>query len=130
MTTIIDRTAALGCVVNGAEKLPFARTHFGACVRAAWWSIKQEAHDKAIALADQKAAKLVEPECLIGARRWCCQHLCGFSCHGGGVADCMVVMKSRKMFLKLKGGVELFGEIDISVFKLTKRDGDNHGQTI
>lgn len=118
MTAIIDRAAALGRIVDGAEELPLARAHFGACVCTAWRSIEQKAYDKAVALSDQEAAEFIEPKCLIGSGRWCRQHLCCFAGHRGGIADRMVVVKSCKMFLKLKCRVELFRETNISVYGL------------
>lgn len=70
MTAIVNGAAALGLLVYGAEELPLGSAHLGARVCAAWWGVEEEADDERVALRDEEAAKLVEPDGPVNAVWW------------------------------------------------------------
>lgn len=69
VTAIVDGTAALWLLVDGAEKLPLRCSHLGTCVGAARRCVKEEADDERVALRYEEAAELVEPQRSIDTRR-------------------------------------------------------------
>ena len=62
MTAVVNGTAALGLLVYGAEELPLGSAHLGARVCTAWRGVEEEADDERVALGDEEAAELVEPD--------------------------------------------------------------------
>lgn len=69
VAAVIYGTAALRCFVYGTEKLPFGGAHLGAGVCAAGGAVEEEAADEGVALRDEEAAELVEPEGAVDAIR-------------------------------------------------------------
>lgn len=69
MAAVIYGTAALRLLVYSTEKLPFGGAHLGAGVGAAWRAIEEEADYEGVALRDEEAAELIEPEGAIDAVR-------------------------------------------------------------
>jgi hypothetical protein len=67
MAAVIYGTAALRLLMYGTEELPFRSAHLGTRVGAAWWGIEEEADDERVALRDEEAAELVEPESAVDA---------------------------------------------------------------
>lgn len=102
MAAVVNGTAALRLLVHGTEKLPFRRAHLGACAGAARRRVEEEADDERVALRDEEAAELVEPESAIDAggrlgeleSRGAGQRLRA----GGGA----VIVQSSEMLLKLE----------------------------
>lgn len=69
MAAVVNGTAALRLLVHSAEKLPFRRAHLGTCAGAAWRRVEEEANNERVALRDEEAAKLVQPEGAVDTRR-------------------------------------------------------------
>lgn len=65
VAAVVDGAAALGLLMNGAEKLPLGGAHLGAGVCAAGRRVEEEADDEGVALRDEEAAELVEPDCAV-----------------------------------------------------------------
>lgn len=111
MTAVIDSTAALWRLVNGAEKLPFAGAHFrtGSC--GTWWIVEEKSNDQVIAFVYEEAAEFVEPESSINTFRLRGYENGRFSVYGYGIfAVCrsaIVIVKGFEVFLELEGGIEL-----------------------
>lgn len=62
VTAVVDGAAALGLLVHSAEELPFGSAHFRARARTAWGGVEEEANDQGVALRDEEAAELIEPD--------------------------------------------------------------------
>lgn len=92
MTAVVDGAAALGLLVNSAEKLPLGGAHFGTCVGATWRCVEEEAHDERVALRDEEAAELVEPEGTVDAWRRLGELVSGVAVDGFGSAGGEVVV--------------------------------------
>lgn len=73
MTAVVDRAAALGLLMNSAEELPFRCAHLGACRGGAGRCVEKEPYDQGVALRDEEAAELVEPEGSIDTGWWLCE---------------------------------------------------------
>ena len=69
VAAVVDGAAALGRVVHGAEELPLGGAHLGAGGGAAGRGVEEEADDEAVALLDEEAAELVQPEGTVGGGR-------------------------------------------------------------
>jgi hypothetical protein len=67
VTAVVDGAAALGLFVHSAEELPFGSAHFRARVRTAWRGVEEEANDQGVALRDEEAAELIEPDSPVDA---------------------------------------------------------------
>lgn len=55
--------------MHGTEELPFGGAHLGAGVCAARRAVEEETADEGVALRDEEAAELVEPEGAVDAMR-------------------------------------------------------------
>lgn len=109
MAAVVDGAARFGLIVDGTEKLPLRRAHFGAGHGAARRGVEQKADYQGIALLYQEATELVEPKGPVYAWRRCSQDFGRLPADGVRVGGCVVVVQGGKVFLKLKGRVELCG---------------------
>lgn len=103
MAAVVNGTAALGLVVYSAEKLPLGGAHFGAGDRRAWRGVEEKAYDQAIALGDEEAAELIEPEGAVDTRRGGRQESSGGAVDRSSVGGRVVVVEGGEMLLELKG---------------------------
>jgi len=69
VTAVIDRTAGLRGVVDGAEVLPFGGLHFGACLDGAWRVLGKEGNYKIVDFHGKEATELIKPECPVDTLR-------------------------------------------------------------
>lgn len=110
VAAVINGAAALGLLVDGAQELPLRGAHLGARGRAARRGVEEEADDQVVALGDEEAAELIEPEGAVGAWRGSSELDGGGAGDGLGAAFAVVVVERSKVLLQLERGIELFGE--------------------
>lgn len=103
VTAVVDRAAAFGCIMDRAQELPLARTHFRAGRGAAGRLIKQKTDNKVVALRDQKAAKLIQPDRLVDMSRGCCKNFGCLARNRCCVTGRMMPMEGCQMLLELEG---------------------------
>ena len=107
VAAVVDGAAALGLLVDGAEELPLGGAHLGAGGGAAGGCIEEEADDEGVALRDEEAAELVEPEGAVDAGGWLGELDGRVAVDGLGAVGREVVVQGGEVLLKLEGRVEL-----------------------
>ena len=103
VAAVVDCAAALWCIMHGTQKLPLARSHLRAGGGAAGRLIEQETNNEVVALCNQKAAKLVQPDRLIDMGRGRRKNLGRLPGDGSCVAGGMMPMKCCQVLLELEG---------------------------
>lgn len=89
--------------MDGAEKLPLRGAHLGARCGRARRGIEKKADYQAVALRDQKAAELVEPERSIDTGRRGGQLNGSRSSDRCRIRSGVMIVQCCEVFLKLKG---------------------------
>lgn len=118
VAAVVDGATTLGLVVYGAQELPLGGAHLGASRLGARRGIEEEADYQIVALHNQEATELVEPQCLVNARRRR-RDLRGSLARDGLRARIgMMVMQSSEMLLELESRVELLSGGSARVAKL------------
>lgn len=92
VAAVVDGAAGLGGVVHGAQELPLRGAHLRARGGAAGRRVEEEADDEGVALGDQEAAELVEPEGAVDRGRGGGEEPGGLAGYGHGVAAGVVVV--------------------------------------
>ena len=107
VAAIVDGAAALGLLVDGAEELPLGGAHLGTRVGAAGRRVEEEADNEGVALRDEEAAELVEPQRPVDTRRRLRELKGRGAGQSLGAKRRVVIVQGGEVLLKLKGGVEL-----------------------
>ena len=110
VAAVVDGAAGFRGVVHGAQELPLRGAHLRARGGAAGRGVEEEADDEGVALRDEEAAELVEPEGAVDARGRRGEELGRLAGYGYGVAAGVVVVEGGEVLLELEGGVELGGD--------------------
>lgn len=107
VAAVVDGAAALGLLVHGAQELPLGGAHLGTGVGATRGGVEEEADDEGVALRDEEAAELVEPDGTVDAGRGLGELVGGGAGERLGVGRGVVAVQGGEVFLKLKGRVQL-----------------------
>lgn len=111
VAAVVDSATTLGLLVDGAQKLPLGGAHLGTGGGTAGRRVEEEADDEVVALRDEEAAELVEPQGPID-RRWRRRELDGRRAgYGLRVAGRVVIVEGGEVFLELEGRIELQREL-------------------
>lgn len=107
VAAVVDGAAALGLLVDGAEELPLGGAHLGTRAGATGRRVEEEADDERVALRDEEATELVEPDGAVDARRGLSELQRGCACEGLCGEGRVVEVQRGEVLLELEGRLEL-----------------------
>lgn len=115
MAAVVNGTAALRLLVDGAKELPLGSTHLGTGGGATGRGVEQKPDDEGVALRNEEPAQLVQPEGAVDPGRGGRELDCGRAVYRGAVAVRVVVMEGCEVLLELECRVELHIHDDLLV---------------